>query len=260
MPHTTQLQRWQIVSHMSEGSTATSVAEVVGVSRGTVARHWRRYNAEHTVADRQRKRKRSTLGEAPERLIEREMVGAVGMSTRRMAKKLCVEQGVKVSHVAVSKLLHAKGYTPRTRKQEYQLTMKQKLKRLAWCKRFNSKPVDWWRKVLFVDEKNFGVTWRGNRKNDIVWGDDHTPIPPRNLQTFQSAIKVGVALCYEGKTRAYELPPWNGPAYNTMLRELVIPFKQRHFHGEEIVLFQDNDPAHLTASNKPASGAVSVRG
>ena len=61
MPRTTQLQRYQIVAHMSEGSTAASVAELIGVSQTTVAKHWRRYEEEKTLADRKRKRARPTL-------------------------------------------------------------------------------------------------------------------------------------------------------------------------------------------------------
>jgi transposase len=44
--------------------------------------------------------------------IEETMDGKVGMSTRRMAKKLRVELGLPVSHMAVNKFLHAEDLEP----------------------------------------------------------------------------------------------------------------------------------------------------
>ena len=47
--------------------------------------------------------------------IEESMERKVGMSTRRMAKKLRVEHGLPVSHMAVNKFLHAEGLEPYSR-------------------------------------------------------------------------------------------------------------------------------------------------
>lgn len=250
MSHLTELERWTIIAYRNEGKSFGSIAEELGHSKSTVARTMERFEETKSVGDRTRKRTRSKLGGLVGQEIEETMEGKVGMSTRRMAKKLRVEHDVPISHMGVNKFLHAEGLEPHSRPTCTPLTDSQKRKRVEWCERFKNKRVSWWRKVVFLDEKTFGATWPGNRKNDIVWGRKRTIIPPRGVQAYQPSVKVGVALCYEGKSRAYELPPWSGPAYNKMVRELVIPFSQRHFHGENVVLFQDNDPSHLTAHNK----------
>ena len=59
------------------------------------------------------------------------MEGKVGMSTRRMAKKLRVEHGLPVSHMAVNKFLHAEGLEPHSRPTCTPLTDSQKRKRVG---------------------------------------------------------------------------------------------------------------------------------
>ena len=259
MSHLTELERWTVIAYRNEGKSFASIAEELGHSKSTVAQ---RFEETKSVGDRKRKRTRSKLGGVLGQEIEETMEGKVGMSTRRMAKKLRVDHSLPISNVAVHKFMHAEGLEPHSRPTCTPLTDSQKRKRVEWCERFKNKRVSWWRKVVFLDEKTFGATWPGNRKNDIVWGRKRTIIPPRGVQAYQPSVKVGVALCYEGKSRAYELPAWSGLAFNKMVRELVIPFSQRHFHGENVVLFQDNDPSHLTANNNTdnASGRLSVRG
>ena len=102
------------------------------------------------------------------------------------AKKLRVEHGMPISHMAVHKFLHAEGLEPHSRTQCTPLTDSQKRKRVEWCGRFENKRASWWRKVVFLDEKTFGATWRGNPKDD-----KDTIIPSRGVQAYQPSVKVG---------------------------------------------------------------------
>jgi transposase len=198
MSHLTELERWTVIAYRNEGKSFASIAEELGHSKSTIARTVERFEEKKSVGDRTRKRTRSKLGRVIGQEIEETMEGKVGMSTRRMAKKLRVEHGLPISHMAVNKFLHAEGFAPYSRTQCTPLTDSQKRKRIEWCERFKNKRASWWRKAVFLDEKTFGATWRGNPKDDIVWGREDTIIPPRGVQAYQPPVKV--ALCYEGKS------------------------------------------------------------
>ena len=99
MSHLTELERWTIIAYRNEGKSFGSIAEELGHSKSTVARTMERFEETKSVGDRTRKRIRSKLGGLVGQEIEETMEGKVGMSTRRMAKKLRVEHDVPISHV-----------------------------------------------------------------------------------------------------------------------------------------------------------------
>ena len=209
MAHLPEVDRWAIVTHIREGHSYAWTATRVGCSVGTAWNTYQLYLDTNGVGAKKRKRKRPKLGGAVEQKVLDEMVGKTGKSSRKMVKKLRVEDGVQVTHKAILDLLKAHHLTPHKRRRATKLTTKQKAKRLTWCNHFKDKSVAWWRRVIFLDEKNFGATWRGNPKDDIVWGDATTPIPDRDLQSYQPSCKVAVAMCYDGRTAAVECPMWN---------------------------------------------------
>ena len=92
------------------------LAEELGHSKSTVARTVERFEETKSVGDRTRKRTGSKLDGVGQE-IEETMEGKVGMSTRRMAKKLRVEHGLPISHMAVQKFLHTEGLEPHSRTQ-----------------------------------------------------------------------------------------------------------------------------------------------
>ena len=102
------------------------------------------------------------------------MEGKVRMSTRRMAKKLRVEHGLPISHMAVHKFLHAEGLEPHSRTQCTPLTDSQKRKRVEWRERFKNKRASWWRKVIFLDERLL-CNLAGKPKRRHCFGDGKTP-------------------------------------------------------------------------------------
>jgi transposase len=245
-------QRWAIITFHERHLNYRDIAEQVGCSRGAIKAIVDIHAATGGVNDARHPRAAKKLGGAAATLLLDTMVGKVNTSLRKVKKKLRGDLGVNVSIEGIRKHLHSIGLAPRHRPVTTAITRLQTGKRLAWCHRFRGKPKSWWEKVVFVDEKNFGAAWPGNRHNDTVWGFVDTVIPERHVSRYQASIKVGGVLSYKGRTAApYEIPPpWNGPAYGRMLKEHVFPYIRRNFTAEAVVFFQDNDPSHLTGPNK----------
>jgi transposase len=247
----TKNKRWAIVTHRADGLTLRAIAEQEGVSLNGVVRILDLHDRTGDVIDETQVRKKKKIAGVAAQLVTDTMVGHPHQHLRGMKKTLRVRLGLKVSHVAIGNFLNARGFKPRRRLVSIKITAAQRAKRLAFAHRFVDKPKKFWDKVMFEDEKSFGAAWKGNPKNDIVWGDANTPIPDRHVSAYQSSVKVGAAISWKGKTGIHVFADkWNGPAYGNQLKASIFPYVQRHYHGEPIAYFQDNDPSHLTAPNK----------
>lgn len=254
----TKKQRWSIIT-FSDTMSHREIAKAVGCSRTTVERVIELFERTGDVLDAKTRRPHTKIHGAVAALVLDEMVGKTNKSTRKAAMKLRRDLGVRVDHGTIARFLHAEGYSPRHRLVSVALTRAQKTRRLNWCRRFSDKSKEWWEKVAFLDEKNFGAAWPGNRHNDTVWGNAITVIPERHVSRYQASAKIGAVMSYKGVSKPYEVKgSWNGPAYGRMLRECVFPTLRRHYHGEEVVVFQDNDPSHLTAVCKKRMRAEGV--
>lgn len=245
--HLTLEQRWAVVSLVNYGQLSfRAAAHKVGCDERTARRIWRLHRDTGGVEYAARHRARPVLTGPVEAMVRQDMVGHEGVSTRKMAKRIRRELHVRVHDTTIARFLHANGFRPLRRPLETRLTAAQRAKRLEWCRRFAGYSKHWWEKVMFVDEKNFGAYWPGNRHNDVVWGDNTTRIPPRHVSRYQASVKMGAVLSYKGKGA-----PWRshgrftGARFCEMLRDYVFPYRRRHFHGETIVFIMDNDPSHL---------------
>jgi hypothetical protein len=77
-------------------------------------------------------------------------------------------------------------------------------------------------------------------------------VPPRFVSAYQANAKLGAVISYKGlPAMPYAFPEkWSGPACGAMLPNYALPYIGRLYHSEQVVFFQDNDPSHLTATNK----------
>lgn len=244
-------QRWAIVTHAATGLSHRTVAELVGCHQSAIKRILDLHDRTDDVIYDKPVHKQKKIKGAAAQLVTDTMVGHPHQSSRKMKKLLRVRLNLKVSHVAVANFLKKTGFTPRRRRVSIAITADQRAKRLTFARHFVNKTKNFWEKAVFEDEKNFGAAWKGNPKNDIIWGDANTPIADRHVSAYQSSVKVGAAISYKGKTGVYTFEDkWSGPAYGKQLKESIFPYVQRNFHGEAVIYLQDNDPSHLTAPNK----------
>ena len=167
-----------------------------------------------------------------------------------MTKTLHSTLGVKVSHTSVQRLMHSWGWVPHKRTVECILTATQIKKRIKWCNEYKNKSVEWWQHCIFGDEKNFGETWDGNPKDDIVWNRPGMKPPSRSKKKYGYSIKVGIVASYHGLSPVFRFGKWGAPQYVEFLRTTAVPFKNRNLPHETVMFVQDNDPVHLAKSVK----------
>jgi transposase len=244
--------RWNIVFHARQGLSQRAIAGKVGCSRHAVQNTLQLHAETGRVVDKRRACASRKLGGAAQQLTLTRMRMVPNMSLRKMRTVLRKEMRISISFQAIGNFLHSQELAPKHRAIAVRLVPNQKQKRLDWCLRFRNKPKTWWEKVVWVDEKNFGASHKGNRHNDSVWVKKGDKVPPRFVSAYQANAKLGAVISYKGLPAVpYAFPEkWSGPAYGAMLRNYALPYIGRLYHSEQVVFFQDNDPSHLTAANK----------
>ena len=167
--HLDEQTRWGIISFKQHGLSDGDVALQLGVDRKTVMLWWNRFKKEGNVGHAVRRMSTRKMTDADKTLVHQTMLGGIKASTRKMARGLRQATGTKVSRETIRRYLQSLGWYPHHRFPVVRLTEKQRKERIKWCKLFKDKKKDFWRHVLYTDEKNFASTWPGNRKNDISW-------------------------------------------------------------------------------------------
>lgn len=252
MPQLSQKERFDCVLLREQGWSIPMIAKKLGRNRNSVTK-WVQVHAETGAVDNAPKLRPRTKFKGAVANKTKAMKGQTGKSTRKAAKEILVKTGTKVSSEGVRKFLRAEGLKPKRPRIGPVLTQQHKKKRVEWCKRFQKKPQQWWRRVLMVDEKNFGMTWRGNRKNDVVWGDEDTVVPPRNLQRYQINCKIGLFICYHEAAPVVKLTSWKDADYAKAVKKSAVPLKKKHYPGvQHVPYFQDNDKVHKGRLSKEA--------
>ena len=163
-------ERMMVISLSDHGWSIREIAEFIERSAGAVQHILEKWKKYQLIENRSSPRSTGKVTDAHKKFIKEAMEGQLHQSLRKMSRKLRQKYNIKLSHVAISDILHSWGWVPHHRRKTCILTRLQVRKRLTWCGEFAEKKEDYWRKVIFVDEKNFGEYWSGNPKNDIVWG------------------------------------------------------------------------------------------
>ena len=119
------------------------------------------------------------------------------MSVRRVARNL-KKKGVKISRETVRRAAHKANLTAYKTRKRPLLTLRQKLKRLQYAKKYKDHP---WRSTLFTDEKTW---WYGKEGQSFVWTDDIDD-PKLNNEQVKHPYKVHAwgGISWYGKTDLY---------------------------------------------------------
>jgi hypothetical protein len=199
-----------------------------------------------------RKGPRSPLTEKQKAAILRKATNTNRKRVDRRAVGLASEAhaGRKAGESTIRRVLKTRGFKYFRSKATIALKPHHISCRLRWAKKWSSKPVSFWRKILFSDEKIFRMSEHRHRQNDGLWitADDPNPDDVAALEHvvdrhsikicvwagFAHCGKAGLCLFSENLTEKFYC--------QTIIKNCVLPFMAAN---ESVEIFQqDGDPKH----------------
>lgn len=179
-------RRAMIVGRYSAGQTISEISRSLGISRKTVKRWLRRYEEEGDVKTRARPgRPRVTSPEDDRRLLE-----AANMNSQRTAVTLTREAGMRCHVVTTRRRLREGGLRCHVPAVKEQLTEDNKVARLRFAQRYVNEHIEFWRSVIFSDEKTFTSVSAVGRH---CWRTRGTRFEPENIHERARSGRVSVS-------------------------------------------------------------------
>lgn len=163
-----------------DGKTYAEISKTIGRPRSTVQSVLQNYakNKSFDVAPGRGRKK--VLSAHMEREIERMVKADPKLSAPKIAADINANHGISVNPQTIRNLLHTKGYNGRTARKKPYISKANVVKRLNYANMYATKPDDFWKNVIFVDESKFNVFGSDGRR--FVWRKANTALQLKNLQ------------------------------------------------------------------------------
>jgi transposase len=248
LPHTSIGERQAMSLLTNIGKTRNEVAQILNCSKRTVQRQLKRFKETGCFNDKTRSGRNKKL--TPE--IEEQIVAWIEEDRRNSAPKLKAlvldKFNVDVNERSIGLLLKKLGYFGGVCARKPLFREINKAKRLAFALEHVDKPLEFWKSVLYTDEKKFELV--NSKRRIYCWkkkGEElrHDTIQPTVKHGGGSIMMWG---CFLGE-RVGDLHRVQGimkkEDYHSILQHHAIPSGIR-LHGRGFVLQQDNDPKHTS--------------
>lgn len=230
------------VRALTKGVTYRVIQKKYGMNYRSV-QHWAKKSLNHEeLVDEKRPGAPKKLSEDNEILVETTLKVPSG-TLRRTKRKLSEIEGIDVSKSTihrVAKKLRLRKVKARKKPLLDEVTKK---KRLSWAE---SAPRSrrYWRNVVFMDEKYFGLTW--GVKSAWIGPNDAIPILPQ--KKFARKIMVWGAVSSRGKFSLVRVPEGvrlKAASYIVLLEENLLPEVENIFTKKVgPIVLEDGAPPH----------------
>lgn len=238
-----------VVFHYKNGMEPSKIQKLTGIPRSTVYECIRRYKELGTTEDRTRSG-RPSLFESKN--LRNQVYKLFWRNPQRSCRKLSKSLGINRETLRkyLKKKLRLKAYKKQKTQMITQINMAKRVQKARkLLKHFNKKTLQ---NVLFSDEKLFTVSEVYNTQNIRIWGKNVASFQPnqRFIRKVQkpASIMVWGGICATGKTKLHFVDPKakiNAEYYqNHILKEVVLPWSQKHFKDQHWTFQQDSAPAH----------------
>lgn len=246
--------RCQIVGLLKDKTnTNKKIAELVGVSEKcvrTTKKNLEKYGRPKESPRSGRPRK---LTDRDEAYLFRQVRKYPTLSNRNIASDFNSKfENIKISRETVRRVLSKKGIGTYTALKKPLLTVKDRLKRLKWCKERLNWSVAHWSSVIFSDESNFEVF---NRKARVLvkrfqFEKYHAKFVVPTLQKGGGSAGIwgcisykGVGCCsiYEGRINQY--------VYKETLENHLLPSVELFYEKNDPWIFQQDGASAHTAKS-----------
>lgn len=237
-------RRGQIIGMRQAGKSVTEISHELGISRSTVYLWIQRWEAEGNIVDKNRPGASRKTNQATDAAILDEAKNNPITNAVHIRDVLQLE----ISARTVRRRLHENGIHHRTPACKEILTEDHRQRRLNFARQYVDQDLDFWKKVIFTDEKTFASTdhgkmhcWRENntRYNRAnIFSDGRSGHVTANIWGWMSGFGVGEVTKIEGR--------FNSDSYIEILEEVLLPSVRAMIlpHPEVITLMHDRCPIH----------------
>jgi transposase len=248
LPYTTLGERMQMSALVNVGHSYAETAALLGCSKATVQRQMNKLKVSNTYLDKEKTgRPRKITEEVGNQIlswIEEDRRNTSSKLSSLVKEKFSVDVGER----AIRIFLTNKGYFGGVCARKPLLRDQNKANRLAFALKHVDKSPEFWKSVLFTDEKKFEIF--NSKRRIYCWKQKGEEL--RN-DTIQPTVKHGGGSimmwgCFLGD-RVGDLFKVNGimkkEEYHSILQRHAVPSGLR-LYGQGFVLQQDNDPKHTS--------------
>ncbi|CAF3669016.1 unnamed protein product [Rotaria socialis] len=244
---TTKPMRGSIIALHELGLSKTAIANRLGLTRVTVRKWIRRYEEEGDLNSRHRPgaphcTTQHQDEEIFESAIETPLTTAVAITSNLQLR--CSVDTVR-NRLSTAGINH---HIPATKSS---LTQTHKDTRLGFALQYLSEDIDFWRKVIFTDEKTFSTDDHGQLH---CWRTDGTRFKEQNVAKSRRSGRITAGMwgwmCGYGVGELCEINGrFTSDQYIEVLEEVMIPTVRAIAipEPEDIYLVQDNSPVHTAA-------------
>ena len=225
-----------------QNMSIAAVARHIGRNRETVSTWWHRYNEEGHLRDRHGGGRPRALTEDQEEaivlLVERQPIVT--------APQIKAELQLDCSEETIRRVLRRRGLRARVAADRALLSPANVAARLAFARQHLAQhDVQFWRRVVFTDEKTFDTSKHGRQ---IVYRRVGERFRPENVARRQRSGRVSVHVWGwidgNGRGTLHRIGGrFNAAAYLTLIRDSFLP-AIRHMRDPPILMMQDNSPVH----------------
>lgn len=233
-------ERFRAHQLLTQGKSENFVAKKLGRDVQWIKRTEKRFKELGSFQDRPRPGQPTKMTEGDKKRLVKQVQGKKRKSTRKVSATFQTKKHEKLGRETIRITLKASGLFPHRMRKTPKLTDKQKLKRVAFAKKYRRYD---WSKCAFWDETEFELTPTPNPKNDIIWdkkGKEHR----YGKLAHPAKFKFGAAITVHGATR---IVPYTGtidaPKFITMV-DKVIPDLNKMFGKNKWTWIQDGATCH----------------
>ncbi|KAK3868812.1 hypothetical protein Pcinc_025850 [Petrolisthes cinctipes] len=179
-------RRSLIVGHYQAGTSINEICRLIWISRGTVRRWIRRFEGEGHVQTRSRSgRPRVTSQEDCERIL-----AAVGQAPKSSTVSLTRDLGLHCHPITTRRRMHEAGLNCHVPAIKEVLTEANKRARPRFTQQYINRGLDFWRLVIFTDEKCFTSVTQNGRQ---CWRPRNTRYEARHINERGRSGRVTVS-------------------------------------------------------------------
>jgi len=239
--------RWEIVHLKRQGLSGTQVSERVFHSPSTCNSIYNKWKNTRDVVNLPRSGR--PLKATPE--VQKMIIEEVKENPTFNIDQMIEETGTDISNSTARNVLKNNKYRYKTVKEKWILTEKHRKERVLWAKQHVSKPLEYWKRVVFTDECRI----QRNPKKQKLWAPEGMEIPATESDRWQGSIMVWGALTSEKVSLLHIIDgEWKSKNYLDMLKARLLK-NLRNLHpkntgGDEkkrLIFQQDGASIHTTS-------------
>lgn len=237
-----------VINLYQQGRTKGEIAEAVEASSKTVQRIIGKFRRGEPIEIKKSPGRPPSLSPREERILVRMVLANPGRSSPSLAAELSKQLGEEITAAMVKGALKRNGFHGRRPARKPRLLLRHRKARLSFARKFVSKPLSFWKQVIFSDEAPFQIfpTFSGQ----WVWRRPHERLLPRNVHPTVKhgggTVQVWGCMTVRGVGWMCRLP--QGLDAETYITIIDGEFKQtvRHYYpkGSHVILQQDGASVH----------------